>query len=73
MAKKHKEVAKHPPMGSREDSFGSAPGSVAIAGGTMYKFGHTINEGVWPDAPTSVDQKTGYPKDFQTRTKSIKK
>lgn len=64
---KNKEVAKHPPMGSREESFGGAPGTVAVGGGTMHIFGHKINEGVWPPAPTSVDQKTGYPKGFDGR------
>jgi hypothetical protein len=71
--KSQKEVAKHPHMGSREESFGSAPGELSIAGGgTMHIFGYKLHTGeVWPDAPTSVDQKTGFPRDFQTRTKSI--
>jgi hypothetical protein len=71
--KKQKEVATGGMKKSREESFGSAPGSIAIAGGEMALFGHKINNGVWPDAPTSVDSKTGYPKGFQTMTKSIKK
>lgn len=75
MAKKsQKEVAKHPHMGSREESFGSAPGEIPIAGGVFHSFGYKPNTGqVWPDAPTSVDQKTGFPKDFQTKTKTIHK
>ena len=70
---KNKEVATGGRKKSREESFGSAPGHIAVAGGDMATFGHKINTGVWPDAPTSVDSKTGYPKDFQTKTKSIKK
>jgi len=71
---KNKEVAKHPGMGkgSTEESFGGAPGTISVAGGSMDTFGHKIHNGVWPDAPTSVDSKTGYPKDFQTKTKSVK-
>ena len=69
---KQKEVAKHPPMGSREESFGSAPGQIAIGGGTMHKFGYKAGNPnkVWPDAPVSVDQKTGYPEGFQSKTKT---
>jgi hypothetical protein len=70
---KNKEVATGGDKKSREESFGGRPGPVGVAGGTMHTFGHKVNNGVWPDAPTSVDQKTGYPKDFQTKTKSIKK
>jgi hypothetical protein len=71
---KNKEVATGGDKKSREESFGSRPGNVPIAGGEMHTFGYKLNTGtVWPDAPTSVDQKTGYPKDFQTKTKSIKK
>lgn len=69
---KNKEVAKRPAMGSREESFGGAAGSVAVAGGTMRKFGHTRRDSVWPDSPVSVDQKTGYPKGAQEKTKSVK-
>ena len=75
MAKKtQKEVATGGDKKSREESFGSRPGEITVAGGTFHSFGYKPNTGtVWPDAPTSVDQKTGYPKDFQTKTKSIKK
>jgi hypothetical protein len=73
VAKKQKEVATGGKGRMREESFGSRPGSVAVAGGEMVKFGHTMRDAVWPDAPTSVDSKTGYPKGFQNSTKSIKK
>ena len=73
MAKKQKEVATGGMKKSREESFGSRPGSVAVAGGEMVKFGHTMRDGVWPESATSVDSKTGFPKGFQTMTKSIKK
>jgi hypothetical protein len=66
---KNKEVAKHPPMGSREESFGGAPGEVAIGGGTMHMFGHRKKDsGVWPSSPVSVDQKSGYPQGWDGRT-----
>ncbi len=71
--KKQKEVATGGMKKSREESFGSAPGHIAVAGGDMATFGHKIHSGVWPDAPTSVDSKTGYPKGFQTSTKSSMK
>jgi len=67
-----KEVATKKAGGSVEESFGSAPPKIKVAGGDMCTFGHKIHNGVWPDAPTSVDSKTGYPKDFQTKTKGIK-
>jgi hypothetical protein len=70
---KNKEVATGGKKKSREESFGGAPGHIAVAGGDMAMFGHKIHGGVWPDAPTSVDSKTGYPKGFQNSTKSIKK
>lgn len=70
---KSKEVATGGRKKSREESFGGAPGSISVAGGTMHMFGHKVHAGVWPDAPTSVDSKTGYPKGFDTSTKSIKK
>lgn len=69
---KNKEVAKRPSMGSREESFGGAPGTQAVAGGTMHLFGHRKRDGVWPDSPVSVDQKTGYPKGAQDKTKGSK-
>jgi len=72
---KNKEVAKHPRMGSREESFGGAPGSVKIAGGTMHTFGHRApdpGDSVWPKGVVSVDQKSGYPEGFQTKTKGLK-
>ena len=72
MAKKDKEVGKPGSMGTREDSFGSAPGKISVAGGEMCMFGYKINEGVWPPAPTSTDSKTGYPKDYQKSTKAPK-
>lgn len=68
---KNKEVAKNPPMGSREESFGADPGDVAIGGGNMALFGHRHqNSGVWPAAPVSVDQKTGYPQGWDGRSQS---
>lgn len=72
MAKKQKEVATGGMKKSREESFGSAPGSRSIGGGEMELFGHTVHDGVWPAMATSVDQKTGYPKNFDGKTKSIK-
>jgi hypothetical protein len=69
---KNKEVGKRPSMGTREDSFGGAPGTVEVAGGTMHTFGHKITDGVWPASPTSTDSKTGYPKDYQKSTKAPK-
>jgi hypothetical protein len=69
---KDKQVATGGDKKSREESFGSRPGSVSIAGGTMAKFGYTQRDEVWPPSPTSVDQKTGYPKGFQNETKSVK-
>jgi hypothetical protein len=70
---KDKVVATGGDKKSREESFGSRPGSVAVAGGEMHKFGYTMRDEVWPPTPTSVDQKTGYPKGFQNETKSMKK
>ena len=70
--KKQKEVATGGMKKSREESFGSAPGSIGVAGGEMHMFGHKIHSGVWPDAPTSVGSKTGFPKGFDTMKKSIK-
>lgn len=71
MATKHKgggkEVGKRPGMGSTEESFGSAPPDIAVGGGTMHTFGHKINPGVWPSKTVSVDQKTGYPKGFDSK------
>lgn len=66
-----KEVAKHPHMGSREESFGSDPGPTSVAGGTMAKFGYKAGDAntVWPPAPTGPDVKTGYPRDYQKSTK----
>jgi hypothetical protein len=67
---KNKEVAKHPAIGSREESFGGSPGEVEIGGGTMHMFGHRHrNGGVWPGSPVSVDQKTGYPQGWDGRSK----
>jgi hypothetical protein len=68
---RNKEVAKHPSMGSREESFGGNPGEVSVAGGTMHTFGHKINPGVWPPTATGPDVKTGYPKDYQKSTKGV--
>ena len=66
---KNKEVAKHPSMGSREESFGGSPGEVAIGGGTMHMFGHRKKEsGVWPTNPVSVDSKSGYPQGWDGRS-----
>lgn len=70
MARKQKEVAKHNPEGSREESFGSRPGSVAVGGGTMHTFGHKPNSGVWPTNIVSTDVKTGFPKGFDQPKKS---
>lgn len=67
---KNKEVATGGNKKSREESFGGSPGNVAVAGGTMHKFGHTIHDGVWPTSPVSVDQKTGYPKGYQNEKKT---
>jgi hypothetical protein len=72
VAKKQKEVATDGVKKSREESFGSSPGSRAIGGGDMQLFGHTVRDTVWPPAAVSVDQKTGYPKNFDGKTKSIK-
>jgi hypothetical protein len=71
---KNKEVAKHPPMGTREESFGGNPGEVAIGGGTMHLFGHRHrNSGVWPTNPISVDQKSGYPQGWDGKSMAPKK
>jgi hypothetical protein len=69
---KDKQVATGGDKKSREESFGSRPGSVSIAGGTMTKFGYTQRDEVWPPSPVSVDVKSGYPKGFQNETKSVK-
>jgi hypothetical protein len=69
---KSKEVAKHPHMGSREESFGGAPGSIPVEGGTMHMFGHKINKGVWPTNVVSTDVKTGFPQGFDKGTKGPK-
>lgn len=66
---------KDRPMGTREESFGGRPGPVKIAGGVMHTFGHRApdpGDGVWPKDVVSVDQKTGYPEGFQTKTKGLK-
>jgi hypothetical protein len=69
--KKNKEVAKHPFMGSREESFGGSPGEVAIGGGNMHMFGHRHqNAGVWPANPVSADSKTGYPQGWEGKNTS---
>lgn len=71
---KNKEVAKHPPMGSREESFGGSPGTVEVGGGKMHMFGHRHQDsGVWPGNPVSVDQKTGYPQGWDNKTHGPKK
>jgi hypothetical protein len=71
MGGKNKEVGKRPGMGSTEESFGGAPGDVAIGGGTMHMFGHRHqNSGVWPASPVSVDQKSGYPQGWDGRSQS---
>lgn len=59
---KNKEVGKHPPKGTVEESFGGAPGSVEIDGGTMHLFGHKIGTGIWPKDPIGPNVKTGYPR-----------
>lgn len=69
---KNKIVANKRNLKSTEESFGGAAGSVAVGGGTMVKFGHTHRDSVWPDSPVSVDQKTGYPRGAQDKTKSTK-
>jgi len=69
---KNKEVATNGKKKSREESFGGNCGTAAVAGGTMFKFGHTVHDSVWPPAATSVDQKTGFPKNFDGKTKGIK-
>jgi hypothetical protein len=69
---KNKEVAKHPALKSTEESFGSAPGSIAVGGGTMHMFGHKITPGVWPTNIVSCDQKTSFPKDFDKSKKGPK-
>jgi hypothetical protein len=72
MAKKQKEVATGGMKKSREESFGSDCGTRSVGGGEMHLFGHTVHDGVWPAMATSVDQKTGYPKNFDGKTKSIR-
>jgi len=68
---KNKEVAKHPWMGSREESFGGSPGEVSIGGGTMHMFGHRHQDsGVWPASPVSADSKTGYPQGWDGKSQS---
>jgi len=69
---KNKEVAKHPRMGSREESFGGAPGTIAVEGGTMHMFGHKTGTGVWPTNVVSTDVKTGFPKGYDKGTKGPK-
>lgn len=72
---KNFEVAKTKSMGSREESFGGRPGKVKIAGGQMCTFGHRApdpGDSVWPKDVVSVDQKSGYPEGFQTKTKGLK-
>lgn len=71
MGGKNKEVAKHPFMGSREESFGGSPGEVAVGGGTMHLFGYRHQDsGVWPAEPVSVDQKSGYPQGWENKSRS---
>jgi len=68
-----KEVATSRPSASVvEQSFGGAPPSIAVGGGTMQMFGHKIHSGVWPTNTVSPDHKTGYPKGFDQGTKGSK-
>jgi septal ring factor EnvC (AmiA/AmiB activator) len=70
---KNKEVAKHPRMGSREESFGGAPGSIPVEGGTMHMFGHKVGgQSVWPTNVVGPDVKTGYPQGFDKGKKGPK-
>jgi hypothetical protein len=69
---KNKEVGKHPPLKSTEESFGSRCGTIAIGGGEFIAFGHKPNPGVWPTNVVSVDVKTGYPRDFDKGKKAPK-
>ena len=71
MAKK-KIVAEGGDKKSREESFGSRPGHVSVGGGDMATFGFRAHDAVWPAAAVSVDQKTGFPKNFDGKTKGIK-
>lgn len=69
---KNKEVGKHPAMGSREESFGGAPGKVEVGGGVMHTFGHKTSKGVWPANTVSCDVKTGFPRGFDAPKKGPK-
>jgi hypothetical protein len=70
-SKKFKEVAtpavQH--RGSVEESFGSKPPIISIGGGEMHTFGYKPNAGVWPTNVVSPDVKTGYPRDFEKKTR----
>jgi hypothetical protein len=75
---KEKVVGKTPTMKSTpasrssvEESFGSKPAEIPVGGGKMCTFGYKTGPEtrVWPESPVSVDQKTGYPKGFDQRTK----
>jgi len=70
----NKEVAKGPGhgRGSTEESFGGAPGKIAVGGGEMCTFGHKIHPGVWPPNTVSPDVKTGFPKGYDQGTKGPK-
>jgi hypothetical protein len=72
MAKAQKEVAKHPHMGSREESFGSAPPEIAVGGGTMHTFGYKPHAGVWPTKVESCDVKSGFPQGYDKTKKTPK-
>ena len=69
---KSKEVATKHAKPVVEETFGSAPPSISVAGGTMHTFGHKIHSGVWPTNIVSPDQKTGYPKGFYEGKKGPK-
>lgn len=69
MARSSKGVnlERHPK--STGETFGEKPPEIAIGGGKMCTFGHKPNSGVWPTNIVSTDQKTGFPKGFEGRTK----
>jgi len=72
------EVAKGPGMGegSTKESFGGAPPKISVGGGTMATFGHRAKghggQEVWPSGIVSPDVKTGYPKNFDGKSKKSK-
>jgi hypothetical protein len=54
---------------SRETSFGVRPKDIKMSKGELMLFGHKTrgDSEIWPANPTSVDQKTGYPKGFDKK------